>query len=175
MLYNLLTDNGMSLEIILWSLFAGICIAALMIFYTKNIIGPFVSKLIDGGAKTPESAKKLDELGMEKRRLLIFSLKHNAILRKMLSHTPEDSSDADSGGKRRKKADPRKVGWYIEEENIEKADVVYANGGASLLTLLIAIGGFLIAVYLLLKFIPILKEFTSKLGEYIEFLGSKNK
>ncbi len=181
MLYKLLTDNGMSLEIVVWSLFAGICIAALIIFYTKNIIGPFVGKLIDSGAKTPESAKSVGELELRKNRLLnallLFSLRHNRVLLKIASCTGETSEDekAPAEGGKRRKPDPEKVKWYISEEHIEKADVVYVNGGATIFTLLIAVAGFLAAVYLMLKFIPILNEFTSKLGEYVEFLGSKNK
>lgn len=193
-LNSLLIYNGMTLELIIWSMFAGICLAALIIMYNKNVLGPFIRALFDAGANSPETAKTLAELGYTSKPFVRLSLGKRGTFSRIVQHTaleasplsPARLSDGENEGGdaaeaavepkkppkkpggRRSRLSLDEVRFFIPEAMTERADSIYLNGGASLLTVLITIGAFLIVALLLFKFIPALLQMIENFVEYIQ-------
>ena len=55
--------NLSGLNLIIWSMYAGIILATLYSYYQKRIIGGFVQHMMKNGANSIDNAKTLEELG----------------------------------------------------------------------------------------------------------------
>ncbi|MBQ8357604.1 MAG: hypothetical protein IJX39_07330 [Clostridia bacterium] len=105
----------------------GILIAALYAFYQKSVPGAIVRSLLGAEALSPESAKTLAELGLERNPFIRFELKHNGMLRKVVFRAPsgaEEEQNADTDA-----PDPQADRFYIPEELKYRAELRFEKKG----------------------------------------------
>lgn len=181
-LNSFLTYKGMTLEIIVWSMFLGIIIGAFVILYNKSVLGAFVRKLLETGANTPEDAKTLEETGFSKNIFVIFSLQIKSTYRKIIHASPVNSGNEDTVStvppektkkrikKKHRQAQPKlsELKFYIPQDMVARADSIYSNNGTSLLIVVITIALFLIVAILSFTVIP---DLIQMLKNFIEFVS----
>ena len=73
----------------------GILLASLYMLYQKLVPGNIVRAILKAEAHTPESAKTLTELGLDKNPLYRFELRHNAMLKKIVLCASAQKSNED--------------------------------------------------------------------------------
>jgi ABC-type amino acid transport system permease subunit len=178
-----LTYKGMTLEIIVWSMFLGIIIGAIVTLYNKSILGAFVRKLLETGSTTPENAKTLEETGFANNIFVKFSLQIRSTYRKIIRAAAIDNRipDLASSGvaqagvkKRRKRSDSYKLSelkFYIPEEMIMRADSFYSNKGTSILIVIMTAALFLTVAILSILIIPNLVQMLKNFVEYVSPQG----
>jgi len=172
---SLLTYRGMTLELVVWSIFIGIVIAILIIVYNKNILGSFVRYLDRIKATDPENAVTLEEAGFSKNFFVKFALSHNKTYRKVIGMTYASASDGSVGntekreGKSSEKDRPRleEMKFYIAPGMWGRADAIYMNDGANIIFALIAIAVFLGLALISFKVIPGFQQMITNLKDYI--------
>ena len=130
-------------EIIIWSAFAGITVASFYAYYVKHIIGSFIRELIEKGAFSPENAVQPSGSGKVNSALLRFSLRKGSSLYDTVSSGEKD-------------------GWYIPQENVEKAKKKY-KGDIKLYQVFIAVAVFLVIAILLSTYYNDIYRFVVKL------------
>lgn len=118
-LASLWVDTTSTLEKVIWSIFVGSAIAAVMIWYSKGFIGRMPRALLKKEIYSPDKAKSLKELGFDTffiRRAL--KNKYSA-LRKVVYCTLDKEKLS--------KEDFKEASFYIPEELKERAYFKY-NG-----------------------------------------------
>ena len=158
-LNSLLTYNGMTLEIVVWSMFLGIILGAFGIYYSKNFLGVFVRALLALKADSPEEAKTLAETGFTKNRSVRFALSHSMSFRRLICSEPI-SPDAEKfiitpkGKKKKRKFSLDELKFYIPPEHYIKADSIYNEDGSSLKIFFLTIVLFLLVAMASFKVVP---------------------
>ena len=90
-LSELLYYNGeTSTQLIVWSLFIGVIIAALAGYFIKSKFGVFIRKLLENDINSPEKAVTLEELGLNKKIFIKLGLKSHSNYKNMLVAITED-------------------------------------------------------------------------------------
>ncbi len=118
-----------TLIFIIYTFLGGILLAFLSSLLSKALYGSLINGLIKNDAADEISAKTLDELSLKSNKLLLFALKHNKSLKKLVFVTDENR-------------------YYLPTQNRLKAERLYLKEKTSLLTILIIIV-LIIAVHLL--------------------------
>ncbi len=181
-LNSFLTYKGMTLEIIVWSMFLGVIIGAFVILYNKSILGAFVRMLLETGANSPESAKTLEETGFSKNIFVKFSLQVKSTYRKIIQASPVNVRNEITGDtippenskkritKKRRPAEPKlsELKFYIPQEMAIRAESIYSNNGTSLLIVIITIALFLTVAILSFTVIP---DLVQMLKNFVEFVS----
>ncbi|MCL2518723.1 MAG: hypothetical protein FWF15_09190 [Oscillospiraceae bacterium] len=139
--------NGITLEIVIWSMFIGIVIGVGAVLYSKRVLGTFVRALLKIEANSPDSAKTFNELGFKHTFLYRFSLRNKSTFRKIVYVTDDNR-------------------YFIPSEKVFRADSMYSTKDASLLIGLLAVLAFFIMVLVCFLIIPDLVQMTS------DFVGS---
>ena len=107
---------------IIYALCIGIFIAALYAAYQRGVVGKPVRALLATEALSPEQAKTLAELGLDKNPFILFEIDRNTMLGRFIKRVePQDDGEL-----------PR---YYIPEELKYDADVRFeakGNGVAAL-------------------------------------------
>ena len=150
-LSSLLRYNGMTLEIVVWSMFIGIVLGIFATLYIKYVPGPFVRRLLELDAFSPESAKTLKEAGCDRNPFLLGSLRAHSSLRRVISCR---QAGAGESGKSEKLSQLKNESWYISSEMRARAESLYGSKGNLLLIALLAVLGFFIAALLSFTVIP---------------------
>ena len=114
---------------IIYAISGGILLAFISTLILKALLGSFISALIDKNATDILSAKTLEELGVKRNKLLLFIIKNNATLKRLVFAT--------EGNK-----------YYLPSENKLKAEHLYLKEKISVATLVIIVV-LIIAVYLI--------------------------
>jgi hypothetical protein len=155
----------MSLELAIWSAFAGIVIGAVGSIYNKRMVGGFIRALIKSGATSEYTAATVEELGYAKNYFILMSLRSGSVLRKYVNCENEGKLIPAGEvnvlrrffsftGEFREKTDFAAAKFFIPDNMIDKAEIRYSKRGTDLFSLLLTILVFLIVVYLSIKFIP---------------------
>lgn len=175
-----LTYKGMTLEIIVWSMFLGIIIGAIITLYNKSVLGAFVRKLLEIGATTPESAKTLEETGFSNNIFVKYTLQIKSTYRKIIQAAAINNSVPDSvvtnekAAKRKRKRAQRpplsELKFFIPEEMTMRAHSFYSNKGTSLLIVIMTVALFLTVAILSLMIIP---NLVQMLKNFVEFVSPK--
>ena len=139
--------NGITMEIVIWSLFIGIVIGVGAILYSKRVLGTLVRALLKIEANSPDSAKTFNELGFKHTFLYKFSLRKKSTFRKIVYVTDDQK-------------------FYIPSEKVYRADSLYSAKDASLLIGLLAVLAFFIMVLICFLIIPDLVQMAAN------FVGS---
>lgn len=125
------TNNVTTLNIIVWSLFIGFVIGIAITVYNKFVLGPVVNGLINRKAVCEESAVPLTESG-KVNPLVRFALRKNGTFRKIVRMKGDSDGEFAKGG-------IDTASFYIPEESIHRAEVLYAGNGMSLMSVLLAV------------------------------------
>lgn len=152
------TEGSMTLEIVVWSLFAGVILALLGTLYNKRILGAFVRKLLTLEAVDADSAKTLEEAGFDKNKAVLFALRKNGGLRSTVlgispdsdPASPQDQLIAESYDLPSKEVPLSKMRFFIPEDRIGKAEYVFSSEGANIL--IVILSAVLLAVVAMLTF-----------------------
>ena len=161
--------QGMTPEMVLWPIFIGVCAAVLYSQFIKGRLGPFVKALIKANANSPESALTLEELGFDKNKHVLYELKRKNGLSGLVERCESVNSDADISPDdvEKSQSGEKIVRYYIPEQNADRAESMYANGGASWKITLAIIGAFLLVIILLIKLMPVLENLINYFGAFI--------
>lgn len=135
--------NGLSLDLIIWSLFVGVVLASIGIYYSKHVLGSLVNKLLDEKALSPESARTLEEIGFGKRPLIRFSLRKKSTFRKTVFSEDEKH-------------------YYIPLEKAEHAAFRYDRKGNTLFGIVMTVLIFAVVALLTSAFLPPILEWMQK-------------
>ena len=141
------TEGSMTLEIVVWSLFAGVILALLATLYNKRILGAFVRKLLTLEAVNADSAKTLGEVGYGNSKFVYFALRKNGGLRNLvvgLSPETDPSAEAEEIITKSYKLPSKeiplsKMKFFIPEDKISKAEYMYSADGSNVLFIILAI------------------------------------
>ncbi len=169
-----------SLDLIVWALFAGCVVASLMAIYNKRIIGGFVKAVLKNESLSPETAKTVTELGFGSDWIIKNALRTDTVLRRFIVRidkaadggeapiAEEDTKDA-KGAKKKERQPKHDVidfttaRFYIPEELKYKAEVRYASRGTDLITFVIAVVVLIAAALAAIYFIPDLIQLIDNL------------
>ena len=118
---------SLPISLVIWSICIGVNLGFLYSYFSKNIIGSVVRRLIGAGAASEDSAKTLAELGYKK-----FSFFHKVILKDTGSlrtlilaaggAIPEAENEEGVMAK-----DWENARFYIPESNLQKAKSAYGT------------------------------------------------
>ena len=103
---------------------AGVLLASLYMLYQKLVPGAIVRAVLRAQAHTPDTAKTLSELGLDKNPLYRFELRHNAMLKKMVTCTDEDVAEGENA-----KNTEQQQRFYISEEAKYRAEIRFDKKG----------------------------------------------
>ena len=142
-----LGDNPITtLNIIIWSLYIGFIIGIIITVYNRFVLGSLIRRLIEKGAYSEGGAITVAEAGCA-NPFVKFALRQSGTLRRivyMVGDTPEELCQKNvSSGK-----------FYIPDENIHRAEVIYGNSGTSLLSIVLSVLAFLVVVLISFFVIP---------------------
>lgn len=155
------STSGMTLELVVWSLFIGVVIASGVSFYNKWILGSFVRRLLAEKAETPGSGKTLEEAGFSKNPIIRRALRRNLALRRVVSF---DLGEADCSDEVRLTADNiAKAKFFVPADRNFRADMMYNQKRNDILLILLALLAFFAAAFLSLSIIPDLTAMLSAL------------
>ncbi len=183
--------GSITLESIIWPIFAGIVIAAIIALYNKHVTGRFVMKLISEKALDGSTARSLKELGFEKNHAVRLALRSNELYNKIVHHEiPNGSSAAaangdiisaapkDIKGKKSKKSsadekyDIDKAVFFVPSEHIDRAKLLYSRNGAPILLVFVAMLIFCLAIAALFYVMPYLSKMLGNLTDKISSFKS---
>lgn len=138
----------MNLELVIWSLFIGLGIATVYLFYNRKVLGKLVRKLIEIDACSPESAIPLEKIDYKMNAALKHSLRKGSLFAETVMVN-------------------NKGNYYINPERLDKAKSEYKNEGTSIfvlmLSLIILAGIALISTYLFPQVIDSFNELVNSL------------
>ena len=183
-LTDLLTQGSMTLGIAVWSIFAGVVIASFIALYYKQVLGKFVSKLIESKAESPYSALTLEESGFSKKVFVRLALGKGGQLRRVvyavteipgrpkdelgneLPFTPvEDiqAEDARNESLPSKTAKLNTLHFYIPKRFSFKAEELYCEGKGSIFMVLLAALIFVALAMLVMILVPYFTDLLKNL------------
>ena len=112
-----------NIKAVTWCVVAGVIIASVVIFFNKTMRGTLVRLLLAAEALSPESAKTLDELGVEDKAAAIKSIERSDILKRIIK------TDGEGYGE-----DAR---YYIPEDQKGRAEHQFLLRGNELFVIII--------------------------------------
>ena len=124
----------------------GILLAALYAFYQKNVPGSIVRAILRAEAFDESSAKTAAELGLGKNVFLLFELKHNATLKKLVTRVSREAAEGETA----------EEAYYIPEELKYRAEVRYEKEGNGPMALIVTAVLTVVLAILLIRLMPTL-------------------
>ena len=118
-LAKLLTGGNTTVASVIWPMIVGVFIAMLISYFNKKTIGRLVKKLLKSGAKSPETAKSLSELGFSEKSFS-YALRPSSTLSSLI--IKDDSTSK----------------LYIPEDKAYRAETTYSPDGTRVLTIILA-------------------------------------
>lgn len=180
-----LSDPVLTLDLIVWSVFAGFIIAGVAALYNKRLIGNYVRELIKRGALSPETALTLAETGYAKNVFVRGALKNGSTLRKLVSCAEEDGVRAVVPPPKNKAAkvvravlgepEPKIITdvdsshFYVAERLRDRALIRYEKKGTDAFTFIATVIISLIIALLALKYVP---KLLTALDDTIGLIGN---
>lgn len=152
-LSSLFNYQGMTLEIVIWSLFIGIIIGAFAIWYSRRLLGVLVRALLASNANNVETAKSFTDLGIKSNLAYKIALRKNSMYRKVV-HIADDDIP---------KSSINNMKFFIPDEVNFRADSMYNPKGTTLLGAFVAIFAFFIMALLAFIVIPDLIDMVQSL------------
>lgn len=174
-LTELLTGSEMSLELVIWSMFAGIVAASFMAVYNRRVTGKIVRLLYSRDAHSPSASLTLNELGLSRNMLVRWSLRKTGVLRKVVFDFDPfaGNSMCRAVNPKNRRRDLGRMRFYIPPEADERAEMMYIREGTTIFTALLSVALFLAIVLFCLAVIPGLKELLDNLSLVIdEYFGA---
>jgi hypothetical protein len=173
-LTELLTGTDMSLELVIWSMFAGIVAASFMAVYNRRVTGKIVRILYSHDAHSPNAALTLADMGLSRNIFVRWSLRKNGVLRKVVFDFDPFAGNSKLRAVMQKnhRRDLNRLRFYIPPEADERAEMMYIREGTTIFTALLSVALFLAIVLFCLAVIPGLQDLLSNLSLVIdEYFG----
>ena len=173
--YSKITVSADTITTIVFGLFIGINLAALLTIFNKRVLGDFVRALLSNDCLSPEKAMTLSELGFFKNTAVRGSLKSGVTLRRVVRCREEEeyykglaNADAASGDDSPAESAPKKQAFrdtgykidfenahfYIPEELKYTADIRFDKKGTNWLSFAAVLVLSFIVVLLVFRYIP---------------------
>ncbi len=144
-----------STVLIVWAVCIGVCLAFVLNFLSKAVVGSFIRALFAKNATSEASAVTLEELGFAKKKLIRLALKNGSALMNTVSIVGGEFSETTVG--KRKITDYNNARFYISEEKSDKAKITY--GQKEKWYLLVAFIAMAVAIaFIMTKVMPLLVE-----------------
>lgn len=155
-------EFSQSVPIIVFSMFIGVALAALISLYYKKVLGAFIGFLLKSGADSEETAIRLDSTSFAKNPFVRSALRRGSVYRNVLHSVPPD--DLSPGkGLREKKEYVLRSSYYIPEELAFRAENLFLKRGTTVLSAVIGIVLCLAVAALSLVVIPDLIQMLKNL------------
>ncbi len=170
---NIDGDTMFFINIIVFGLCIGIVFAAFAAVFNKRVLGNIVRKLLSEGAVSSESAKTLEELGVENSVLARYAVRKSVTLRRVVKCREEEEHIAAEAQKRREygqeqesgkrsrkfveaeyKINPYADTFYIPEEMKYMADVKFEKKGSTWLGAFVCIPVMIVVFVLIIVALP---------------------
>ncbi len=161
-----------SLELIVWALFAGFILAALIAIYNKRVVGGFVKAILRNECLSAESAKTIIDLGFGSDWFIKNALRTDTVLRRFVVRVDDTAEESPENEKK----DPgskhgainfARAKFYIPEELKYRAEVRYASKGTDLiafgLCVVVLAAAAFAAIYIIPDLIQLIDNFISSL------------
>lgn len=149
-----LGDNPITtLNIVIWSLYIGFLIGIGITVFNRVVLGGLVKRLVDGGANTEGGAMTIAELGCS-NVFVRSALRSGGTLRRIIRMVGDTEE-------KRSNEDIKKARFYIPEENIHRAEVIYSLSGTNFVSIILSVFAFLVVVFLSFVIIPNLIQMLS--------------
>lgn len=132
--------NSGSLEILLWSIYAGIIIGVLTAILYRVYTGSFIKSVVDAGALDEDSAVTLDSLKFKGRWYIRRLLKPEGTLGRILVCTGGEAGE-----------EPR---YYLPEEKRVGAELRFTTEKSPVRTFILAAVIMLAVILAAIKFLP---------------------
>ncbi len=104
-------DSMFFINIIIFGLCVGVIIAAFAAVFNKRVLGNIVRKILAAEATSPETAKTLEELGLEDSFIARYAVKKSTALRRVVKCREEEEHIA---------AEVRRLGEYRQTHEKDK-------------------------------------------------------
>lgn len=127
----------------------GILLAALAAFYTKNVPGAIVRSILRAEAFSPETAKTLEELALDKNFFYQYELRHNVTLKKLILSV-ETAEHTESG------EEYTEIRYYIPEEKKYHAETRFEKRGNGPIGLLLTAALTIVGTILVFRLVPVI-------------------
>ena len=157
------TNSVTTLNIIVWSLFIGFVIAIGVCIYNKLVLGSVVGGIIKREAFSEGTALTISELGCA-NPLVKFALRKNSSFRRIVRMAGD--TDAECAAE---SFDCAK--FYIPEDRVHRAEVIYGRNGMTVGTVLLSIAAFFALALLAFWVIP---NLLTMLSNFIEGITPKS-
>lgn len=142
-----LGDNPITtLNIVIWSLYIGFLIGIAITVSNRLVLGGLIKKLVDRKANTEGGALTIGEIGCS-NFLVRTALRSGGTLRRIVRMVGDTEE-------KRRREDFSKARFYIPEENVRRAEVIYGLNGTSLASILLSVFAFLVVVFLSFVIVP---------------------
>lgn len=135
-----------TLNIIVWSLFIGFMIGIGVTIYNKLVLGSLVRELIEHGAHTEDRAMTAAEIGCA-NPFIRFALREGGSFRRIVRMKGDTDTE-------RAREDFKTARYFIPDENVHRAEVIYGNTGTSVISVLLSILAFLAVAFVSFIVIP---------------------
>lgn len=142
-----------TLNIVIWSLYIGFLIGIGITVYNRIVVGSLIRRLIERKAFTEGGALTVSEIGCA-NPFVKLALRSKGTLRRIVFMVGDTEE-------KRIKEDFETSKFYISDENLHRAEVVYGNSGTSILSVLLSVLAFFIVVLLSFFVIPNLIQMLS--------------
>ena len=166
MKFEFLTSTNLSYEFILWTIFAGIVLAALYTFIYRKILGPFVDHLLSEKATSEDRAIPFADTKFASNKAVCFLLRHRGTYRKVIAAKAIKTADGASKESKKRKADPNDLAFYLPD--IDKARSIGYDSDTKALYFLLGLIGTALVILAFIKLVPVMEELIRVLGEYAE-------
>lgn len=149
-----LGDNPITtLNIVIWSLYIGFLIGIGITVFNRVVLGGLVRKLVERNANTEGGALTITELGCS--NLFVRSaLRNGSTLRRIIRMVGETED-------KRIKEDISTARFYIPQENIHRAEVIYGMSGTNFVSIILSVFAFLLVAFLSFAIVPNLIQMLS--------------
>jgi len=152
--------NSESFKWAILALYFGLVIASFVAYYNRCVLGKAVRALDAAGCTSPETAKTLAELGIDKNIFIKLSLRKGGMLASLVRRVViiDDENDARVGGNT-KKSKKDKVNFendmfYIEPERRDSLVQRFSVKGSGVLSVVLVAALGLVAVVVIFKVAP---------------------
>ncbi len=145
-----------SLNLIIFALFVGACLAGFATVYHRRTIGELVRYLLDNEAFSPETAKSLRDAEQDLNIFVRMNIRNNVAFQRIIATVGD--ANHDEHGNKRKLAD---VPLYIKPEARMRAEEMYGYRtaeDANMWMVLLSIAIFAVVAYISSFIVPKLIE-----------------
>ena len=144
--FSLDTSSLATLRNAILALAIGIILASLYAFYQKNVSGAFVRALLRAEAFSEETAKTVEELGFAKNPFVLFEIKHNTMLKRVIARKTAEENGEEGAP----------AAYYVPEELKYRAELRYQTKGNGPMALIITSALAFVMAVLLIRLLPAL-------------------